>query len=40
MLDSSANIDAANFEEHFKDYVPFLDANAVPRQPSLHVEVS
>jgi hypothetical protein len=27
MLDSGANIDAADIEEHFKDYVPFIDAN-------------
>ena len=28
MLDSGANIDAANIEEHVKDYVPFIDCNA------------
>ena len=27
MLDSGSNMDAANIEEHFKDYVPFIDAN-------------
>ena len=28
MLSSGANIDAADIEHHFKDYVPFIDANA------------
>ena len=27
ILDSGANTDAVNIEEHFKDYVPFIDAN-------------